>query len=276
MDESFNDEEQRRIQKTLNQAKKREIAEKYGARFSEESDLDPEIESKWLTGIEEYERQYKNARRVSVREFLGRPKFKPFEEIPTELVDVELDSVLELLSLNNIVVDCLAEVTNEDLYRFVTTELMDHEIDDIRVEGMRCHFIYEEFHPNDKYDAKQCAEDFLWNLFGRHTDFLKHNVANEELSDKSGRRITQEEMWTLIRSFHGRYALFTDHTVDCVDCTLEGEYATARFRGEWSGLKSGSMETVTYKGDFDFRLKKSLYGGYDVIRVCFPGFDSQS
>jgi hypothetical protein len=274
MDEVF-DEEQRKIQKSLNQAKKREMAEKYGAHFSEESDLDPEIESQWLNNIEEYERQYENSRRVSVREFLGSPRFKSFEEIPPEKVDSEVKSLLELLDLHNIVVDCLAEVSSEDLYRFVTTELMEHEIDDIRIEGMKCHFIYEEFHPNDKADAKQCVEEFLWSLFGRHTDFLKHNVANEELCDSSGRRITREEMWNLIRAFHERYALFTDHAVDCVECTLEGNYASVRMKGEWSGLKSGSMESVTYKGDFDFRLKKSPYGGYEILRSMFPGFNSK-
>src|SRR3972149_8494041 len=81
MDELF-DEEQRKIQKSLNQARKRELAEKYGARFSEESDLDPDIESKWLDSIEAYERQYKDSRRVSVRGFVGRPPFQPLGEGP--------------------------------------------------------------------------------------------------------------------------------------------------------------------------------------------------
>lgn len=269
------DEEQRKIQKLLNQAKKRELAQKYGARFSENSEIPPEVESQWLDNIEEYERQFEDARRVKVREFLGGPMFKPFEEIQPEQVESELDKVLEFLSLNSIEVDCLAEVTAEDLYQFVTTELMDHEMDDIRISGFTCHFIYEEFHPNDKYDAKHSAEDFLLNLFGRDTEFLKYNLANEELSDPSGRGITQGEMWSLIRAFYDRYSLFTNRTFDCTDCTVEGEYATVIFQGEWTGLVSGSMESVTLKGGFNLRLKKSPYGGYDIIQVSLPGFDSQ-
>jgi len=275
MDELF-DEEEQKIQKSLNQARKRELAEKYGARFSEESDLDPDIESKWLDSIEAYERQYKDSRRVSVREFVGSPQFKPLGEVPSEELDSELKNILELLELNNIVVDCIAEVSAEDLYLFVTTELMDHEIDDIRIEGMKCHFIYEEFHPNDKYDAQQCAEEFLLHLFARRPNFLRHIIGNEEVSELSGRRITQEGLWKLIHGFYDRYALFTNHTIDCVGCTLEGDLAMVTLRGEWTGLRSGSAESVTYKGDFEFRLKKSPYGGYDILRVTFPGFDSQS
>jgi len=148
-------------------------------------------------------------------------------------------------------------------------------MDDIRISGFTCHFIYEEFHPNDKYDAKHSAEDFLLNLFGRDTEFLKYNLANEELSDPSGRGITQGEMWSLIRAFYDRYSLFTNRTFDCTDCTVEGEYATVIFQGEWTGLVSGSMESVTLKGGFNLRLKKSPYGGYDIIQVSLPGFDSQ-
>lgn len=273
MDESFFDEEQRKIQKLLNQAKKRELAQKYGARFSENFAIPPEIESQWLDNIEEYERQFKDARQVTVREFLGGPIFKPFEEIQPKHVESELDTALEFLSLNSIEVDCLAEVTSEDLYRFVTTELMDHEMDDIRVGGFTCHFTYEEFHPNDKYDAKTSAEDFLLNLFEREEDFLKVSFAKDELCDSSGKQITQEQIWNIIHAFYGRYALFTSRAFDCTDCTLAGEYATVRFKGEWTGLRSGSMESVTYKGGFDFRLKRSPYGSYDIIQACLPGFD---
>src|SRR3990172_2830920 len=92
------DEEQRKIQKLLNQAKKRELAQKYGARFSENSEIPPEVESQWLDNIEEYERQFEDARRGKVREFRGGPMFKPFEEIQPEQVESELDKVLEFLS----------------------------------------------------------------------------------------------------------------------------------------------------------------------------------
>lgn len=44
--------------------------------------------------------------------------------------------------------DFLCDVDDAEAYRFITEELMDEEIDDIRIEGLRHCFIYEEFHPN--------------------------------------------------------------------------------------------------------------------------------
>jgi hypothetical protein len=272
MDNPNFEEEQQRIQKALNQAKKRELEEKYGALFSEGAPQVPaEIESQWLDSIDEFERQFKDARRVTVREFLGNPRFTPLEEIHRERLEAELDGVLELLSLHDISVDSVAGVSDEDMYRFVTTELMDEEIDEIKIEGMTHCFIYEEFHPNDEYDAKSCADSFLWDLFERHEEYVVLKFAKDEVCDPLGRRITREEMKNLVRSFYSCYSAFIGHTFECIGCSLGGEYATVKLHGDWSGLKAGSMEQVSHKGMSELKLKKSPYGGYDVIQINIPG-----
>lgn len=240
MNDAYFDEERRRIDKALNEAKKRELEVKYGAQFSEGDSLTPpEIESQWLHYIEEFERQFEHSRRITVREFVGNPRFLPLEEIPPERLETELDNVLEFLSLHHTSVDCLADVSNEELYRFITTELIDEEIDDIKIEGMRHCFIYEEFHPNDQYEAKNTADHFFWDLFERHEEYVVRGFAEDEVYDPLGRRIPREAMEVLIRSFYGRYAVFTSHTFECVGCSLEGEYATVILEGEWSGLIAG-------------------------------------
>ena len=273
MDESLFNEEQEKIQKALNQAKKRELQEKYGAQFSEEkSKLPPDIESQWLNYIEEFERQFEHAGRVTLQKFLGNPTFIPLAEIPPDRLESELGNVMEFLSLHDIGVDCLAEVSNEELYRFITSELIHQEIDDIRIEGMRHCFIYEEFHPNDEHDAKMSAESFLFHLFDRHEEYAIHDVAEDEVYDPAGKRITREDMANLIRSFHARYVALTNDTSACTGCSLDGEYATVTFQTEWSGLRAGSMEPASVNGVSQLRMKKSPYGGYDVVRANVPGF----
>src|SRR3989304_5174624 len=90
MDESLFNEEQERIQKALNEAKKRELQEKYGAQFSEDrSALPPDIESQWLNHIEEFERQFEHAGRVTLQKFLGNPTFTPLAEIPPDRLESE-------------------------------------------------------------------------------------------------------------------------------------------------------------------------------------------
>jgi hypothetical protein len=269
---SFEDE-QERIQKALNEAKKREIEENYGAHFSEHQPALPsDVESHWLSNIEEFERQLENARQVTVREYLSFPSFKSLREIPREQLGAELDDVVELLSRHSLVVDCVAYVSAEDLYQFITTELMNEEIDDIRIEGMRHCFIYEEFHPNDEYDAKTGAEDFLWDLFERHEDDVIRGFTEAEIFDPSGKRISIEDIKALIGSYYRSYAAFTFHKFQCLSCALDGEYATVRLEGEWSGVIADSMAQVTHRGVAELRMKKSPYGGYDVIRANVPGF----
>lgn len=184
---------------------------------------------------------------ISIRELLGSPTFRPVDEIPLQELEAEVDRVLELLSRIDVVVDCLADVSDADLYRFLTTELVNQEINDIKIEGMKRCFIYEEFHPNDEHDAKSAAEDFVWSFFGREEEHAARSFSEDEVYDPVGRRITRAEMQKVIHSFYDSYAAFTDNKFECVGCSLEGEYARLTLQGGWSGLKAGSLEPVSHK-----------------------------
>ena len=72
------DETQDRIQRALNERKRKDLEEKYGARFSfDESDAPPEIIGEWLDTVEEFERQFKTAGRTTVRAYAGNPPVVP-------------------------------------------------------------------------------------------------------------------------------------------------------------------------------------------------------
>ena len=43
--------------------KKKELEEKYGMHFSENGNVQPELESEWLNSIEAFEEQYENAKK---------------------------------------------------------------------------------------------------------------------------------------------------------------------------------------------------------------------
>lgn len=277
MNDSFFDQEEARIQQALNEAKKREIEERFGARFSDEqSAIPPDVELQWLNYIEEFERQFENAKRITVREYLGFPMFSPLDEIACEELSAALNGVLELLLQNDLIVDCLAEVSDNELYRFITTELVNEEIDDMRIPGMRTVFIYEEYHPNDEYDAKSEAERFLWDLFERHEDFVIESFARDGIFDPSGNQAGIEGIRTLIGAFYRRHAAFTFQKFERCTCALDGQDATVRLEGEWSGVLADSMAPVWHKGVAELRMKKSLYGGYDVVKVSIPGLGAAS
>ncbi len=142
--------DQDRIQRALNEAKKRDLEERYGGTFHESGEsLPPDVEAEWLASIEQFERQFAGAGRVTVRHYIGNPVLRPLAEIPPPRLKEELDHLLELLSSNNILIHFHRKVSDAEAYRFITEELLDHEIDDIRVDGMTLNFLYEEFHPEE-------------------------------------------------------------------------------------------------------------------------------
>ncbi|MEX1137708.1 MAG: hypothetical protein WEF53_00005 [Bacteroidota bacterium] len=270
MAESPRDKEQQ-IQAALNQAKKLELQQKYGAHFSEASNLPPDVEGQWLNYIEEFERQFEHSREITVREFLGNPAFQLLGGLLPEKLGSELSSVLEFLDLHGVVVDCVAEVSDEELYRFVTTEFLDAEISDIRIPGMTHHFIYEEFHPNDEYDAKSSAENFLSDLFAREEEWVMHHLPKEEEAGPAASG-GAHSLKNDIHSFYSRFASFPHHEVECTNCRLDGEFAIVNLNVRWVGLRSDSLEKVSYSGTCKIRLRKSPYGLYDVLQANIPGF----
>lgn len=281
-EESFND----RIQRAMNEGKKEELNEKYGMNLdSYHSKLAPEEEAGWLNYIEEFERQFESAERVLLREFIDNPTITPLTNIDTEDLEDMLNALLDLLASHNIAVDFIFDDTDdEEAYRFITEELLDEEIDDIRIAGMVHHFIYEEFHPNDKENAKQFAEEFLYDLFSKDTepeiegheitkDMFFVSLGEDELCNSAGKAISRAEYETNIDKFHERYSIIMAFSLDATGSEVNGDYATAIIDATWEALDTDTMQIAIHTGESHFRLKRSPYGGWDVIQANIIGID---
>ena len=263
-----------RIQRSLNESKKRELEEKYGPFQSSESKAPPEIESQFLRNIEEYEQQYQNAGQVTVGQFIGNPVFRKLGEIPHDELETELDTVLECLAGHNVLIDFLCDVPIEERYRFITEELMARETDDIRIEGMNHHFIYEEFHPNDQYDANMFAQDFLHFLLDGNVKYAMNAFSKDEIRDVAGAHTVASVMEKGIREFTGRFMTFIEKTVEPVECTVDGDYATTSFDVSWDGLTADTLERKTFTGIARVRMKRNPFEGWDVVQAIVPGWNA--
>ena len=136
------------IQRTLNVQKKNDLEALYGAKYvGEATDLPPEDEADWLDYIAEFERQCEANGRISVRDFMGDPLLPTLASIPALELHETLQRVLALLLENSIEIHFDREVTDAEAYRFITDELFEVEIDNVRIEGLHDIFVYSEFHP---------------------------------------------------------------------------------------------------------------------------------
>jgi len=261
---------QERIQRILNEKKKKELEEELGARFYEgDAEFPAKIEAIWLEQLETFERQMENARRVPIRQFIGNPTFQQPGAVSNDDLATELERALDLLADNNIAIDVLAGVEDAELYRFIVEELLDEEIEDVRVEGWVTHFIYEEFHPNDEYDVKFWAEDFMSSLLTHFDEGMFFD--EEDLRDSIGNRITDEEMKRRVAAFHARYPVIEKHNIEPITWEIREDTALVELAVSWQG-KDHRGDDIQMVGRAFLRLKRSKYGGWDVTQVRAPGW----
>lgn len=135
------------IHRELNKKKKQDIKEQYDMTVFEDSDLPAHVEGQFLDYITEFERQWESAKQLPLRDFVGNPSPPPLAALSPTEVSRELTKILDTFAEHNVNVDFLTDVTEAEAYRFITEELLDEEVDDIRIPGMNLNFIYEEFYP---------------------------------------------------------------------------------------------------------------------------------
>jgi hypothetical protein len=272
----IDDDFQDRIQRILNEKKKEDLRKWYDMQFEGHSEeLSPQEESEWLDYITEFERQFENATEVSVRERIGNPKIRPLADIPEAELEIELDQLFELLYANNIVVDFINEVDDREAYRFITEELLDEMMDDIRIPEMYSHFTYEEFHPNDEADTKECAEEFLHAFFEHDDEELTLAIGEDKLKDGQGHPISPEEFKTLLDGFHGTYIAILAFSVQAERTTVDGDHAQVEVATVWQALKNDGKTVVGKTGTSEIFLKRSPYSGWDVIQVKIAGWNKR-
>jgi hypothetical protein len=260
------------IQRALNDAKKRELEEKYGGTFhSSDPNLPPDIEADWLRSIEEFERQFSAASETTVRRFIGNPVILPLSELSPEQLRPALDGLLTLLESNNVIVHFDRIISDREAYRFLTEELLDHEMDDIRIEGMTQNFLYEEFHPDDRHDAAMFAEVFLRGLFAGSAVELREDIAPDGTPGPSGRPVEREALVMEARDFRKGIAAFIDFSVNAIDCSLEAGVATVRARLAWEGLSPETLEKRAGEAAAAVTLRKDECGAWPVVGFQWLG-----
>lgn len=263
-----------------NELKKEELKNKFGGNFGGSSDLPPEVESDWLNYIEQFEEQHKRNVQTTVYKFIGEPKYKKTSEIQDKDLIAELDRICEILHNNGIFLDTLCEVDDRELYRFITEELFEQEIDDMRIEGMMTNFIYEEFHPNAKYDIESAFDYFFRmtlgkseNIGGTGYDLLYIDTKNYQNSE--GTQIDEEIVLKKINNFLDSFDHFEIISIEIIDISINKEETNAllTFKTNYEGCFENNEESFVFKGNGEFKLKPSEYGGWDIYNIKMPGLE---
>jgi hypothetical protein len=263
-----------RIQRALNEAKREELREKYGAEFRGGNHiLPPEIESRWLHEIEEFERQFDRAPQVSVRRYVGDPPVRPLGEIPPDDLPGEMDRLLELLRCNNIEICFGRDLSDPEIYRFITEEIFAQKIADLRIDGLTLSFLYDEFHPDPAREASWAAEDFLRAIFERNDSVMLGLLPGENSPQQPDGPPPADRLRRIVFNFLGDMAAFFDWRADIIACTVEGDEASVRAGVSWKGLDAETLRTVSASGDAVLHLHMEN-GLWTITAADIPGVSS--
>jgi hypothetical protein len=254
------DEIRQRMQESLNQARKDKLREEYGMEFYYmDSDLPPEAKNEWLDYLLEFERQFEQAKSITVRERIGNPPIRPLSELPLSAVEEAVTALLELLADHDIAVDFLGEVDDLEAYRYITEELLDQEMDDIRVKGMITHFTYS----TPEYDVQMWVDNFVRDLFNQEREYFLPGLEKQPLFNMQGEAIPAAQFQQRIEAVWECLPPTNRVTTEPITTKVEGDEAEVWAVVAWND------EAQQIKGQVEsyFRLQPSPYTGWDVVQT---------
>jgi hypothetical protein len=244
-----------------NEIKKIKLSLEHGTDISQQlsaTNMPPEIEGQFLDYIQQFEDEFAKRKTILVYDLVGRPEHRPVADIPDEEISAELDKLMDILHENSIAVDVICEVEEREVYRFITEELFELETDDIRIPGMTHAFIYEEFHPNHEHDVKNRCTHFVKFVLDKEFEDVHEFLSLADEVQLRETILTKKEVAEKIRRFRDAFSEFTlhDFTILNVDLNEAKNDGEAKCSIHYSATIEGSVESLEYKGDCRFRLRR--------------------
>lgn len=255
-----------------NEIEKLKLSALHGAEFFSNSELPPEIENEWLKYISAFEEQAGNVKQITVAEHLGNPEFPSIHELSENEVVEMLNKVQHLMAENDLYLDCIVEMPEAEIYRFIIEELFQHEIDDLKIEGLQTCFIYEEFHPNDKLDIKQTLDDFIIQMLS--SDFRNYlgMHLSESIFTSDGQFISKEKAVEKAIAFGDLYEHFTIEKLEDFDIKIEEDQmrSSVTFHLSFSAVSKDVCHR--FEGPAWATMSKGDLGYWNIEMLEFPGF----
>lgn len=235
-----------------------------------------ELQDVFLRNVITFEESGGEIKMVEVYEFLGRPPFKKFEEIPPNELALELCYLKQLLEDGKILLDVLDTYEDAAIYRFITEELFCQQTYETILPGMIRHFTYEDFHPNHKLDIRERTMDFLGDWFERKMDEHCWELSPEfVLPDSSV--VKREQVIQKIKAIFAASQAFCKCQYAIGEINVEWDERHGKGLGFCEGAVKYQMvldggELMAVEGPFKLYLANQG-GWWSIFYFIFPGFN---
>ena len=197
-----------------------------------ESNMTPEAESQWLDYIMEFEQKFDNAKKIKLYDFIQRPAFRLSKDLSEQEISEQLQVLIDILDKNFISLDILGSQPDRKIYDFIVNELFEHEIEDVRIEGMYACFIYEDFHPDHAADLQQQAYEYVQHILGKNKILTESKVYDDIFETQKGVFLDKQTVIKHILDFQNTYQNYFLKFFDTnqISFDLEKKEAFVRFQ----------------------------------------------
>lgn len=258
-----------------NELLKLKMRAELGASFSEISNLPPGIENAFLKNVLNFEQEWAKSKRITIYEKLSKPVFPAEEKLKDDEITEALLKLEQLFSEHNIQVYYSGDYSERIKYKFLTEELFNEEIEDMKLSDMIMHFDYEEFHPNHKNDITLKAEKFISNWFDKNLTEEDWDLADTFIHPE-GKTMSKKEVVDQIHSIfnltgdfkEGKYKIL-DVDFDLMDDQSGMGYVEGLV-GYKAILSTGDEEVITGPFKIYFSME---HGWWQIMHIVLPGFE---
>ena len=260
-----------------NEILKIKLKAQYGDAFHMETNADtpPEIENQFLKNILAFEEVHEKAEYTTVYEKIGKPAYRPLEELAEDEIGPALKNLFNLMEQEGIALNiCDGPYADAVIYKFITEELFAHEIEKESVFGGTCNFIYEEFHPNDKAEIEKNTHEFFLHWCGRDfNEFSSELTWQFILAD--GRQMSREEAINKMNIFFEAFREFKDDRYNIHDISFElheGDRGLGFAEGMYKyDAVMDNGEIIHYEGPYKLYMQRENKW-WSIFYFVMPGF----
>ena len=240
--------------------------------FHLDEDLPPDAESEWLEYLAHFEKNWEDIKRISIEEKLGCPQFPPVEELSASEIAENLDKVQRKMADAGIFLTVICEVPKAEIYRFITEELFQYEVEDVDIEGLQTHFIYEEFYPNDKLDIEQALTDFIHEMLDKEFhSFLNTHVA-KICRSPNGEALSGEEATEKAIAFTQLYDWFEVKAIEKFHINVNDTETEAKVSFYCRYRAVTNQAEVLFEGEATAKMVVGDLGYWNIAELRMPGF----
>jgi hypothetical protein len=276
-DEKFSDDPKENL-RIENELMKIKLKAQYGDAFQMDSsaELSPDVENQFLKNILAFEESYNKGDFITVYDRIGKPDYKPAEEMSETELKEAVEQLLELLQQHQINLDFTdGPYDDATVYRFITEELFSQEIEKDPVDGMIMGYIYEEFHPNHKAEIERCTHQFLKEWFSR--SFTENEfILSQDIITADGVQMQREELMGKLKLFFDAFLNFANDGYNIDNTGFEMQQENDRGMGFAEGMlkydaEIDNNEMIHFEGPYKLYLQMQ-YNEWSVFYFVMPGF----